>query len=168
MILQATDYLPGADRHIFICLKEHMQKYSLEEAIREDYPQAKIVVIDQLTEGQPCTAELGLKDENKDVPLLIAACDNGMLWNTEKYSELLADAEVDAVIWSFRNHPSSKKNPEMYGWIKVNENLDVLGVSVKKPISDKPENDHAIVGTFYFRKSEYFSGGLTTNVQEGH
>ncbi len=160
MIVQAADYLPGASRNTFVCLEEHLQKYPLENAIKKAYPSARIVSIDQITEGQACTCEIGLYGEDQNAPLLIAACDNGMLWNNTKYEALISDAKVDAIVWSFRNHPGSKRNPEMYGWIVVNDRDDVTGVSVKKAISDSPENDHAIVGTFYFRKTAYFTESL--------
>ncbi len=160
MIIQAANYLPSATRNIFVCLEKHLQNYPLESSIRKVYPDSKIITIDELTEGQACTCELGLEGEDENASLLIAACDNGMLWNEEKYSELLNDHDVDAIIWSFTNHPSSERNPEMYGWIKTEENDNITGVSVKKAISDNPKKDHAIVGTFYFRKVKYFKEAL--------
>ena len=161
MIVQAANYLPKAAQNIFICLEEHMKNYPLENAIHTEYPNCKIVTINETTEGQACTCEIGLQDEDKEHPLLIAACDNGMLYDEEKYEGLINDPEVDAVVWSFRNHPSSERNPEMYGWIKTDENDTVTGVSVKKAISDTPRKDHAIVGTFYFKKTGYFLEALS-------
>jgi len=160
MILQAAGCLPASEKTVFICLGEHLDGYPLASAITKAYPNAKIVRIDSVTEGQACTCEIGLKDEDLESPLLIGACDNGMLWDVRKYRSLMEDPRVDAVAWSFRHHPSSRRNPQMYGWIKVDGGGTVLGVSVKKPISDDPFNDHAIVGTFYFRKAGYFLDAL--------
>lgn len=160
MIIQAADYLPKASKNVFVCLEEHLENYPLEKSIKKSYPDCKIVTLTRTTEGQACTCELGLEGEDGDDGLLIAACDNGMLYNEEKYEALLNDTKVDAIAWSFRNHPSSERNPQMYGWIKTDENENVTGVSVKIPISDTPRNDHAIVGTFYFRKTRYFMEAL--------
>ncbi|MEM7381381.1 MAG: NTP transferase domain-containing protein [Bacteroidota bacterium] len=156
MIVQAADHLPKAEKNIFVCLEEHIKKYPLADSINIAYPSSKIVSINEVTEGQACTCELGLKGEDVEAPLLIAACDNGMLWDSEVYKDLIADETVDAIVWSFRNHPSSERNPEMYGWIRADEKNDVHGVSVKIPISTTPREDHAIVGTFYFRKTKHF------------
>ncbi len=161
MIVQAANYLPKAPRNIFICLEEHLVGYPLESTLKKSFPDGKIVSLDKPTEGQACTCEIGLQDENPDSSLLIAACDNGMLYNKEKYEALLNDTTVDAIAWSFRNHPSSHLNPEMYGWIKTDENDTVTGVSVKKAISNSPKTDHAVVGTFYFRKAGYFLEALS-------
>jgi NDP-sugar pyrophosphorylase family protein len=156
MIVQSASCLPQAERHIFVCLGEHLDRYPLKTALTESYPAAQIVRIDHVTEGQACTCELGLQGEDPEAPLFIGACDNGLTWNPERYLELVNDESVDAIVLSFRHHPASERNPAMYGWVKANEHDDVLGVSVKTPISADPYNDHAIVGAFYFRKVRYF------------
>ncbi|ASF38497.1 hypothetical protein CEH05_04930 [Halobacillus halophilus] len=153
MVLQSHDHLPQSAHQIFICLEEHLNQYHLEEEIKRSYPKADIMRLSQVTEGQAVTCEWALEQLDLERPLLISACDNGVLWNEEKFQDMLLDESVDAIIWSFRNHPSSNAHPEMYGWANTNTNSEVTSVSVKKPISHNPENDHAIVGTFYFRKA---------------
>lgn len=160
MVVQAADHLPAAERHIFICLAEHIDNYPLEAGIRKRYPAAKIVRIERITEGQACTCEVGLEGEDPDSPLLIGACDNGSVWDKRRYELLVNDNGTDAIAWSFRRHSSSERNPQMYGWMKVDGRGNVTGVSVKKPISDDPYNDHAIIGTFYFKKAHFFLDAL--------
>ena len=156
MIVQAAASLPPSSNHIFVCLKEHLEHYPLEQAIKKNYPNALIKKLDQVTQGQACTCEYGLQGIDPEKSLIIGACDNGMLWNQETYEKLMADPTVDVIAWSFRNHPSSKKNPQMYGWLDVDEHNTVTKVSVKIPLSSDPSNDHAIVGTFTFKKAAYF------------
>jgi hypothetical protein len=48
----------------------------------------------------------------------------------------------------------------MYGWVKTDKHDNALGVSVKVPLSDSPEKDHAIVGTFYFKKTLFYKQAL--------
>jgi bifunctional N-acetylglucosamine-1-phosphate-uridyltransferase/glucosamine-1-phosphate-acetyltransferase GlmU-like protein len=69
-------------------------------------------------------------------------------------------------IWSFRNNQTSKVNPNMYAWLKVNENDDIEHVSCKKFIYDDPLKTHAIIGTMFFRKAKYFLDGLKKNYNE--
>ncbi|QQR49842.1 NTP transferase domain-containing protein [bacterium] len=156
MIVQAAASLPPSTDHIFVCLNEHLEHYPLEQAIKKDYPNAVIKKLDQVTQGQACTCEYGLQGINPEKSLIIGACDNGMLWNQEAYQKLMDDPAVGVIAWSFRNHPSSKKNPQMYGWLGVDDNNVVTKVSVKVPLSSDPSNDHAIVGTFTFKKAAYF------------
>lgn len=160
MIIQAANSLPNSTEHIFVTLEEHLESYPLENTLKNEYHDCKIVPIKEVTEGQAITCSLGLDgiDENKS--LLIAATDNGMIYNQEKYKTLINDENIDAIIFTFRHHVSSKNNPQMYGWVKVDDKENAIGVSVKVPISDNPFEDHAIVGTFWFKKVEYFNKAL--------
>lgn len=159
MIIEAANSLPNSDNHIFVTLQEHLDNYPLENALKSEYPNAKIVPINEVTEGQAITCSLGLKDVDNEASLLIAATDNGMIYNKERYQSLIEDENVDAIVFTFRHHVSSKNNPQMYGWVRT-EGDNATGVSVKVPVSDDPYNDHAIVGTFYFRKVKFFNEAL--------
>jgi|APSaa5957512535_1039671.scaffolds.fasta_scaffold11644_3 NDP-sugar pyrophosphorylase family protein len=160
MIIQAANSLPDSKSHIFVTLQEHLDNYPLERTLKDEYKNAKIASINEVTVGQAITCSLGLQEVNKDASLLIAATDNGMIYNHDKYQKLIENESVDAIIFTFRRHVSSKNNPQMYGWVKKDKNNNATGVSVKVPVSKNPYLDHAIVGTFWFKKVEYFNKAL--------
>lgn len=160
MIIQAAKSLPNSENHIFVTLKDHLDNYPLEKTLKNEYPHSKVIAINEVTKGQAITCSLGLKDLDMNTSLLIAATDNGMIYDKKKYQKLIEDENVDAIVFTFRHHVSSKNNPHMYGWVKTDNNQNALGVSVKSPISDNPYDDHAIVGTFYFKKLAYFNQAL--------
>ena len=160
MIVQAAASLPEGEQAHFVCLGSHLDEYPLQAVILRAYPDATITRVDQVTQGQACTCELAMKAIPPENPLLIGACDNSMIWDDSAYDELRSDPSVDAIAWSFRHHPSSVRNPKMYGWLAADESGTVHRCSVKVPISNDPYNDHAIVGTFYFRKARYFQEAL--------
>jgi NDP-sugar pyrophosphorylase family protein len=160
MIIQAANSLPNSQKHIFVTLQEHLDSYPLESALKNEYKNTKIVSISEVTEGQAVTCNFGLQEANKSASLLIAATDNSMIYNHGKYQKLIEDESVDAIIFTFRHHLSSKNNPKMYGWVKIDKENNATGISVKIPISKNPYEDHAIVGTFWFKKVEYFNKAL--------
>ncbi|MDD5691126.1 MAG: sugar phosphate nucleotidyltransferase [Candidatus Omnitrophica bacterium] len=160
MIIQAASHLPRATKYIFICLADHLNNYPLKKEILKVYPKAKIVGLDKITEGQACTCELGLSGEDLEFPLLIGACDNGMVWDARKYESLITNKAVDSIIWCVRHYLPSERNPQMYSWLRVDKDDNVLGASVKVPVSDNSYNDYAMVGTFYFKKAKYFIEAL--------
>jgi choline kinase len=160
MIIQAVNSLPQSQKLIFVALKEHLQNYPLKKVLKDEFINPKIVSLENVTQGQAITCSLGLKDEDINSPLLIAATDNGMIYDQNKYQKLIEDKNVDAIIFTFRNHVSSKSNPQMYGWVKTDHKNNAISVSVKVPISKKIHKDHAIVGTFWFKKVEFFNQGL--------
>jgi NDP-sugar pyrophosphorylase family protein len=160
MIIQAVNSLPQSQKLIFVALKEHLQNYPLKKVLKDEFINPKIVSLENVTQGQAITCSLGLKDEDINSSLLIAATDNGMIYDQNKYQKLIEDKNVDAIIFTFRNHVSSKSNPQMYGWVKTDHKNNAISISVKVPISKKIHKDHAIVGTFWFKKVEFFNQGL--------
>lgn len=156
MIIRATEDLPQPEKWIFICRTEHVENYPLKEVLEKYYPGCKIIDIDYLTEGQASTCLLAKDFIEKDEPLLIGACDNGMLYDKNKYKQLVNDKNIDALVFSFRNNVTVEGNPKAYGWIKVDDKENVKRMSVKVPISDEPQKDHAVVGAFWFRKGTHF------------
>ncbi len=165
MILQACNSLPKSEDYIFVTLQEHLDNYPLGDTLNKEYENCTIVPIDGVTEGQAITCNLGLKNIDETKSLLISATDNGIIYNKEKYQELISDDTVDAVIFTFRHHVSSKNNPQMYGWVRTKEET-ATGVSVKVPISEDSYNDHAIVGTFYFKKVDNFKKALNNLLEK--
>jgi NDP-sugar pyrophosphorylase family protein len=168
MIIQAVDCLPKTENKIFICLKEHVDKYNVDKVLKKYYQNTEILNIDGTTEGQACTCELGISQFKLDLekPILISACDNGVYYDTEEYIKLVNDETIDIIVWSFRNNQASKVNPNMYAWLNVDENNFIKHVSCKKFIYDDPLKTHAIIGTMFFRKSKYFTDGLKKNYIE--
>ena len=159
MIVQAADSIPHCDEYRFICLKKHLTDYPLEYELTRNYSNSTIISIDDVTEGQAITCNLGLFEDDLNKKLFVGATDNGMLFDEDKLSDLIQDSTTDAIIFTFKNHISAKNNPKMYGWVKTSKN-QALYVSVKSPISESPEDDHAIVGTFYFKQASLFKEGL--------
>ncbi|MEI8012483.1 MAG: NTP transferase domain-containing protein [Candidatus Omnitrophota bacterium] len=156
MVVQAAHALPPGGAWVFVCLRDHLERYPLAANLEGAFRAAKIVPLDAVTQGQACTCELGLEGCDPERPLLIAASDNGVLCDWDKYHGLVIDDDVDCAVWTFRHHPASAVNPKMYGWVRADAEGVIREVSVKVPISDDPFNDHAVVGTFYFRKARFF------------
>jgi len=160
MIVQAFDAYPVPDKAHFIVLDSHCRTFGIDTILRDAYPGCNVIKLDYVTEGQAITASLGVAEEDLDKPLLIAACDNGLLIDGEAYTKCLTESDVDVVCLTFRNNPTVGANPKGYGYVKIGLDNTILGVSVKEPISEKPMNDHAIVGAFYFKKARAFMAGV--------
>lgn len=165
MIVEAVECLPKTDNKTFITLSEHVIKYNIDNVLKNKYSGCNVITIDSVTEGQACTCEIGINKIKLDdnLPILISASDNGILYNNNEVQKLLDDENVDIIVWSFRNSQSSKLSPDSYAWLKVDSENKILNVSCKKFIYDDPLKTHAIVGTMFFRKSKYFTDGLNEN-----
>ena len=168
MILQAVDCLPESDNNVFICLQDHVDNFDIDKTLKNYFLNTEIISINETTEGQACTCEIGIKETNVNLenPILISACDNGVFYDRKKYLELLNDESIDVIVWTFRNNQASKTNPNAYAWLDVDENNNIKHVSCKKFIYENPLTTHAIIGTMFFRKGRYFMEGLQKNYNE--
>jgi dTDP-glucose pyrophosphorylase len=154
MVISAAKALPSSNRYAFIVRDFQVSEYNIDVHLRKYYPDAEVIVLDHLTEGQAVTCLKGKNMFNPEEELLIGASDNGMIYSLEAFNEVKKDA--DAIVFTFRNNPAVDAKPQAYGWVRVKENNVVVKMSVKVPISKSPQNDHAVVGAFWFRKSAYF------------
>jgi bifunctional N-acetylglucosamine-1-phosphate-uridyltransferase/glucosamine-1-phosphate-acetyltransferase GlmU-like protein len=171
MIIQAVNCLPETSNKVFIILEEHKKKYNIDKILKDYYENTNIIDISNVTNGQATTCYLGIKNLNLnlnlnlDKPILISACDNGVYYDKNEYNKLLNDESIDVIVWSFRNNPANKNNPNMYAWMEVDEKNNILNVSCKKFNKDKHniKTSHVIIGTMFFRKAKYFMEGLELN-----
>jgi NDP-sugar pyrophosphorylase family protein len=159
MVAQASHDLPAASQHVFV-LRADMEGHELISAqLRDLYPGCILKTIDRVTEGQACTALIGL-DALEGVagtatgPISIGACDNGALYHAGHLGDMLAHSGVDVIVWGVRGYPNALRNPKAFGWIDA-DGGKIRSVSVKTPLAH-PESDPVVLGTFTFRRAEDF------------
>ncbi len=158
MILKAAGSLPVMDSYVFAARSEHLSGHPLEAALKGRFGAGTAIVeVAKLTAGQAATCLLAKGALDPEAPLMIGACDNGMVWDEEAFAALVADPAVELVAWTFRGHPGARRKPEAYGWVERDEAGWIKNVSVKKAISATPGRDPGIIGAFWYRKARYFS-----------
>jgi len=157
MIYEAIKCLPLAEKYVFVCLQEHIDKYNIDNVLLSKYKNSEIVTIDKVTEGQACTAELGINgsDIDLDEPLLISSCDYGLEWDKQKYKSI----DADVIVWTTIHNEAFSSHPSSYSWLDVDGDK-LLKTYVKQEVFEDSYNNHAIVGTFYFKKARYFIDGV--------
>lgn len=158
MVVCATKDLPGveADGSNVIYIDRTFHKESgVEEEIRKYFPRCSFITVKELTEGQACTCLLAKEKINTEEELLIAGCDNGMVMNVEDVGRG-KNQKADVLAFTYRHNEAVNENPNAYGWIQADEEGHIKKLSIKKPLSDTPINDHAIVATFWFRRGKDF------------
>ena len=155
MAVQAVDDLPQADVHTFVLRDDLPRRQQVEDALVRAFPGNRIVCLDGPTDGQARTCLLAMDDIDPALPVTIAACDTGALYQSATLSALLGDEESDVIVWAARGHPPAMRHPEMYGWIDADDAGLIRGVSVKVPLAN-PDGDPIVIGTFTFRRAGDF------------
>ena len=162
MVMQAIASLPAAAAHSFVVRADMPGLDRVVEALRDAYPFAALPVVDGVTEGQACTAVIGVdalearKATERSEPVTFGACDFGCLYDTTALQRLLDDETTDVVVWGVRGNVNAARRPQMFGWISTEPDSDRIDrISVKQPLSD-PACDPIVLGTFTFRRLSDF------------
>lgn len=166
MFSKAVDDLPNFDKYYFIVQKSHIVKSNFN-LFKDKFKNSKFLSLKKITDGQARTCMLGIKyfKIGSNSKLFISACDNGSFYSNNKLFKLVFDEKIDVIVWSFRNNPATKINPNIYSWLDVDKNKSVKKVYVKNINYKDPAKTHAIVGTFFFRKTKFFIDGFNANIK---
>ncbi|MEK6706811.1 MAG: NTP transferase domain-containing protein [Candidatus Poribacteria bacterium] len=145
MFLSALQHLPACNRHILVVRKGFQERILIHDQ------NAKVVALDQVTEGQAITCELAVNQLEKDKPVFVSSCDHGMVWNQARWKDQLAQCP-DLIVWGQRNYPGADRTAEAFAYIETEKDSDrIRHVSVKEPLDrQNPRKDLLLVGTFYF------------------
>ena len=160
MVVQAIQALPPAEHHAFVLRADMPGANAIAVELGRLYPQAIVEIIPQVTQGQACTALLGLDALERSLggsvpgPVTFGACDSGALYDGAAWWRLVDDAEVDVIVWCIRGHANALRQPRMFGWIQADCGR-IERISVKKPLGS-PATDPVVSGTFTFRCAHDF------------
>jgi 3,4-dihydroxy-2-butanone 4-phosphate synthase len=147
MIQRVVESLNIEGQYIFIVQKEHIDKYHIDQTLKQIVPDCRLVVVDGVTEGQACTALLASRHIDNDEELMIVNCDNYFLWETETFTSTISNPEIDGMIFTFNDKSGNKS----WSYAEVDESGQVVQVAEKEVISTT-----ALAGAFYWRHGADF------------
>lgn len=170
MVVHATKDLPPAESYVFVLRSDMVGVEDVSKLLLQKFTNANIQCVESVTEGQACTALVGLdalaSEMSADGLITFGTCDNGVLFNEEKFTSLINDKSVDVIVWGIRGYANAIRNPEMFGWIDVDFNNQVKQISVKTPLNN-PNNDPIVLGTFTFRRSNDIRRSINSLIERG-
>jgi hypothetical protein len=156
MAIQAMEDLPKSEYQSLVLRADMPGLSDIEASITSQFPNPILTRVHDVTEGQACTALIGLdaleSTAEKINPITFGACDNGVLFNQKAYQALLDNPEVDVIVWGARGHTNAVRKPYMFGWIDADSKGIVHNISVKTPLAS-PATDPIVIGAFTFKKA---------------
>lgn len=153
MVVQAALSLPRMSHSLFLLRDAHR---SLVPSLQNAFPDAQFQFLDHVTEGQACTCLEGLHQVDLSQPLLIGACDHGLVFDSEHLLRFIEDPTIDLIVFGATHVPQAHRTPNAYGWIVHDPDSPhrIQRISVKQPTHFK---DPIVVGAFFFKKGEIFA-----------
>jgi NDP-sugar pyrophosphorylase family protein len=145
MIQIVVENLNLVGNYIFICKKDHYEKYSMYDLLNLINPDCKIIQVNEKTEGAAKTLLLAKDLINNEDELIIANSDQWLDWNQNHFLSFLRGKNADGGIVTFiSTHPR-------WSFVKVDNNGLITQVAEKKPISNI-----ATAGIYYFKHGKDF------------
>lgn len=130
----------------FVVLKEHVEKYGIDQKIKEYYPDAIIQVIPKVLNGAVYTCMEGVKEIRDNAPVVFNDCDH--IFRSRRFEEFMRGKEVAETEGALLTFLSDSPK---YSFLKLNEKGNVVKTVEKEVISNQ-----AICGCYYFANRECF------------
>jgi NDP-sugar pyrophosphorylase family protein len=147
---------------VIVSLKAHQSHFDLS-----GLPGGKALFLDATPPGQALSTEAGVGALAPDADVVVSACDHGIVLDPLKWARFRSKPDCDAAIFTVRGFPGVIRRPQAFAYVMAGaasgadqEFPEVLGVSVKKPVSDAPAGDRLLVGTFWFRNPAVLQKGI--------
>lgn len=143
-------------RFIFLCLKEHLENYKIDEWLARITSGCEIVTVDTVTEGAACTVLLAKEFINSEDALMIANCDQLVDINIDTYLNELDKKELDGLIMTMT------ANDPKWSFVRFNDKGYVCEVVEKRVVSNE-----ATVGIYNYKQGSYFVNAAETMIKKG-
>ena len=130
----------------FVVLKEHVDKYNIDEVIKEFYKDANMVVIPKILNGAVLTCMEGVKSINDDSPIIFNDCDHAFISKEfNNYANIKDFNNLDGALLTFNS------NDPKYSYLEIDSNGNVINTVEKEVVSN-----YAICGAYYFKNRDLF------------
>lgn len=132
----------------FVVLKEHVEQYAMDQHILGFFPDSRIHVLDEVTQGAVITCMEGAADIKDDFPVVFNDCDHLFVSSAFRaYCQSPCEPEADGLLLTF------DADQPKYSFVEKDARDRVIRTVEKQVISHE-----AICGCYYFRNKEIFYG----------
>jgi len=132
-------------RFIFLCLRDHIERYRVDKSLQEWAPGCEVVVVDQVTEGAACTVLLAKRLIDNNDTLMIANSDQWIDMDINGYLVRMDEQGLDGLIMTmWADDPK-------WSFVSLDSTDRVTKVVEKEVISNE-----ATVGVYNFKRGSDF------------
>lgn len=167
MFLRALETLPKAEKKTVIVglesFKDLLEKFN--------FPKLEKKLLKATPPGQALSTSEGVSQLVPNSDIVVSSCDHGIVLFEDKWRAFRAAPDCDAAIFTISGFPGAKEKPTSFAYVVPDEkNVHIFPtvsyVSVKKPVSENPDRDHLLVGTFWFRDSNVIRDGIKQLIEK--
>ena len=100
--------------------------------------------------------------------LIVSSCDYEHQFSTSKFRDAIADKLIDGLVFTTKFSKFRMRNPNAFAYCVEGLNREIFKIVEKKTISDQPEEDALVVGTFWFRDAADLRSALEDAVANNY
>jgi len=134
------------DSITFVILREHVNKFALDQVIRSYYPDARLVVLDETPPGAVLTCMAGIEGLPEDEAVIFNDCDH--LFRAPDFSRFCADGFPGTPAGALLTFESTEPK---FSFLE----MDAQG-HVTRTVEKVAVSTHAICGAYYFSDPRTF------------
>lgn len=134
----------------FVVLQQHIDKFGIDNKIKEFYPKAKINVIPEVLPGAVLTCKAGVLNIENNQPIIFNDCDH--LFVCKSFNEFCEKQQFDTIDGGLLTF---KSNDPKFSFVAY----DVDGY-VNHTVEKQAISDDAICGAYYFKNKEIFEDAV--------
>jgi len=150
MFLHSVNSFPIAARSIVVVLKDQAER--VERAIASETFPIDVLALQNLTSGPGETILKCIDQTNLDEDLLIASCDYEQMCDENLFYEAKNDEKTRVIVFYTHFNSFRMKNPHAFAYCRTTGEGIVTSIVEKELLSQNPELDKLLVGSFWFRQ----------------
>ena len=159
--------LPSAKNYIFVLRENDSVKDLIQKDVNNALPSKRntFISINEKTDGQAITCLLAQPYFEEESSLMISSCDYELRFCNQVLNELI-DSDCDVIIFTFKLGSLPVGSYENFAYCNTPNDSIVESIVEKSCISNKPQEDQMVTGTFWFKKGKYFIQGVEGLIKE--
>lgn len=134
-------------------LAENHRDSGLEQVLRGQRADAKIIYIAKHKNGPSYAALKGLEHIPEDAPVLLSYCDYGMVWDGRQFERFVFQTNCDACVICYRGFHAHYLGPAKYAYCRM-DGERVVEVQEKNSFTSNREQEFASSGAYFFRSAK--------------
>lgn len=153
MFLKASKTFGHNNNWLFL-IKINEFKKNYIKIIKNRIQKYKIIFLKKKTKGQADTIFKAQKYIDRLSEIYITSCDLFFRYKKKELNEKLKSN--DLIVFVSKPKKNQLKKVNDFGWLKIN-NHKIVKSNCKKKVSNNPENDWIIIGSFVFKNKIVFN-----------
>lgn len=143
-VLSVTNFVNVRDI-IFVVLKQHMKENRIDDVIYSFFPDAEIIVLDQMLAGPVFTSLRGAEGICDDAPVIFNDCDHMFRFDSLNMVIQKELPDLDGILLTFLS------DQPQFSYISYNSKGKIIGTVEKQAVST-----HAVCGAYIFKTADIF------------